>query len=214
MDGGPAQAAARLSAMLETSRLRLLCHAATAAVRTSAFPADEPIDAEARQKLASPPFRLSRAERCWTSPALRALQTAQALQLDAVVEPMLRDCDYGRWAGRSFDEVQSEEPDAIAAWLRDPACAPHGGESILALIERAAAWLDRESGTPGRILAVTHAAFIRAAIVHAIDAPPHSFWRIDIAPLSLIRLSGARGRWTLASIARAEATDSHDDAQS
>ena len=126
---------------------------------------------------------------------------------------MLRDCDYGRWAGRSFDEVQSEEPDAIAAWLRDPSCAPHGGESILALIERAAAWLDRESERPGRILAVTHAAFIRAAIVHAIDAPPHSFWRIDIAPLSLIRLSGARRRWTLASIARAEASDSHDDAQ-
>jgi broad specificity phosphatase PhoE len=191
--------------------LRLLCHAATAAVRTSAFPADEPIDSQARQKLASLPFRLSHADRCWTSPALRARQTAQGLQLDAAVEPMLRDCDYGRWAGRAFDDVQAKEPDAIAEWLRDPTSAPHGGESIVALIERVAAWLDRESETPGRILAITHASIIRAAIVHAIDAPAHSFWRIDIAPLSLTRLSGAHSRWTLAAIARAEESkDRHD----
>jgi broad specificity phosphatase PhoE len=198
--------------MPETTRLRLVCHAATAAVRTSAFPADEPIDAKARQKLASPTFRLGRADRCWTSPALRARQTADGLALDAAVEPMLRDCDYGRWAGRSFDEVRAEEPDAIAEWLRDPACAPHGGESILALTERVAAWLDRQSGTPGWILAITHASTIRAAIVHAIDAPPRSFWRIDIAPLSLTRLNGAHGRWSLASIGRAEGNDSRDDA--
>jgi broad specificity phosphatase PhoE len=214
LDGGPAQAEGWLSAMPETTRLRLVCHAATAAVRTSAFPADEPIDAKARQKLAPPPFRLGRADRCWTSPALRARQTADGLALDAAVEPMLRDCDYGRWAGRSFDEVRAEEPDAIAEWLRDPACAPHGGESILTLIERAAAWLDRESRTPGRILAITHASFIRAAVVHAIEAPPRSFWRIDIAPLSLVRLSAGHGRWSLASIARAEAGDRDDDAES
>ena len=197
---------------MPATHLRLLCHAATAAVRTSAFPADEPIDSQARQKLASLPFRLSHVDRCWTSPALRARQTAQGLQLDAAVEPMLRDCDYGRWAGRGFDDVQAKEPDAIAEWLRDPTSAPHGGESILALIERAAAWLDRESGTPGRVLAITHASIIRAAIVHAIGARPHSFWRIDIAPLSLTRLSGAHGRWTLASIARAEESKDRDDA--
>jgi broad specificity phosphatase PhoE len=214
MDSGPAQAEARLSAMAAATRLRLLCHSATAAVRASAFPADEPIDAQARQRLASPSFRLSRADLCWTSPALRARQTAEGLQLDASVEPMLRDCDYGRWAGRSFDEVQAAEPDAIAEWLRDPACAPHGGESILALIERAAVWLERQSGTLGRVLGVTHAAFIRAAIVHAIGAPPHSFWRIDIAPLSLVRLSGAHGRWTLGSIGRAEGSDNPEDAAS
>jgi broad specificity phosphatase PhoE len=197
---------------MPATHLRLLCHAATAAVRTSAFPADEPIDSQARQKLASLPFRLSHVDRCWTSPALRARQTAQGLQLDATVEPMLRDCDYGRWAGRAFDDVQVKEPDAIAEWLGNPASAPHGGESIHALIERVVAWLDKESGTPGRVLAVTHASIIRAAIVHAIGAPPHSFWRIDIAPLSLTRLSGAHDRWTLASIARAQENKADDDA--
>jgi broad specificity phosphatase PhoE len=37
-------------------------------------------------------------------------------------------------------------------------------------------------------IVVTDPAIIRAAIVHAIEATPQSFWRIDIAPLSITRL--------------------------
>jgi len=123
--------------------------------------------------------RLRHADRCWSSPALRAIQTAEALQLDAIVEPMLRECDYGRWSGRSFDEVRAQEPEALAEWLRDPEAAPHGGESIVGLIGRVAAWLETQNGMRGKTVAVTHASVIRAAIVHAIEASPRSFWRID-----------------------------------
>ena len=93
----------------------------------------------------------------------------------------------------------------MAEWLRDPGAAPHGGESVLALIERVATWLDAQKATPGKIVAVTHASVIRAAIVHAIEAGPRSFWRIDVAPLSLTRLSANNGRWTLASLGAMDA---------
>jgi broad specificity phosphatase PhoE len=191
-----------------TTRIKLLCHASTAAVRASAFPGDEPIDSQGRQKLAALPHRLGHANRYWTSPALRARQTAEVLGLEATVEPLLRDCDYARWTGRSLDELQAEEPAAVAQWLSDPAAAPHGGESILGLIERVAAWLDSQSAAQGQIVAITHASVIRAAIVHAIEAPPRSFWRIDVAPLSLTVLSGADGRWNLASTGRMLARES------
>ncbi|MEJ1974842.1 MAG: histidine phosphatase family protein [Acetobacteraceae bacterium] len=183
-----------------TTRLELLCHAATSAVRTAAFPADEPLDPQGRQTLAALPRLLRAVDRCWTSPALRARQTAEALQLEAAVEPMLRDCDYGRWTGRTFAAVAAEEPEAVATWLRDPAATLHGGESLLHLMERVAAWLDAQTGMAGRTVAVTHASVIRAAVIHAIGAPPQSFWRIDVAPLSVARLSGGGGLWTLASI--------------
>jgi broad specificity phosphatase PhoE len=183
-----------------TTRLTLLCHASTSAVRAAAFPADEPLDGPGLQKLAAFPPHLRRADRCWTSPALRASQTAEALHLGASVEPMLRDCDYGRWIGRSFDDVLAHEPDAVAEWMRDPASIPHGGESLLGLMGRVAQWLDAQNRMPGRVVAVTHAAVIRAAIVHAIGAAPHAFWRIDVAPLSLATLSGNNGRWTLVSL--------------
>ncbi len=71
---------------------------------------------------------------------------------------------------------------------------------MLALMKRVATWLDAQTATPGVIVAVTHASVIRAAILHAIEAGPRSFWRIDVAPLSLTRLNGEASRWTLASI--------------
>jgi broad specificity phosphatase PhoE len=190
---------AKLIGRSSTTRLRLLCHASTSAVRTSAFPADEPIDSQKRHVLAVTRRRVLHADRCLTSPALRTRQTAEALQLDATIEPTLRDCDYGRWAGLSFDKLQAEQPAALADWMCDPATAPDGGESILSLIERVGAWLEAQSWTPGKTVAITHASVIRAAVVHAIGAPPQSFWRIDIAPLSITSLSGTKGRWNLVS---------------
>jgi broad specificity phosphatase PhoE len=183
-----------------TARLQLLCHAPTAATRKSGFPADEPLEPKARERLAQLPHRLNNADVRLTSPALRAVQTAIALGIEATVVPLLRECDYGRWTGRSFDEVQAEEPAAIAEWLTNPAASPHGGESILALMERVAGWLKTRQPEDAKTIAVTHASVIRAAIVLAIEAEPRSFWRIDIAPLSLARLHGAMGRWTLASV--------------
>ncbi len=128
------------------------------------------------------------------------MQTAEGLRLKAGVDPLLRDCDYGRWRGLSLDEVQAHEPDAVSEWLRDPGAAPHGGESVLALIVRVAGWLDAQRDTGGNIMAVTHAAVIRAALVHALEAGPRSYGRIDVAPLSLARLSAVNGRWVLASL--------------
>ncbi len=81
---------------------------------------------------------------------------------------------------------------------------------MLAVMTRVSAWLDALQATSGGIVAVTHASVIRAAIVHAIEAEPRSFWRIDVAPLSITRLNGNNGRWTLVSIGamNAEPTES------
>jgi broad specificity phosphatase PhoE len=194
-----------------TTRLKLLCHASTSAVRTSTFPADEPLDDHGRQKLAAFPDSLRHNDRCFTSPALRARQTAEALGLAAMVDLALRDCDYGQWTGRTFEEVQAQEPQAMADWIGNPDATPHGGESIAALITRVSSWLDAQSATPGSVVAVTHASVMRAAIVCALKAPPRSFWHIDIAPLSLVRLSGHGGRWTLASISSGKSGASGED---
>jgi broad specificity phosphatase PhoE len=66
------------------------------------------------------------------------------------------------------------------------------------MIQRVCGWLAGCTAGDGRILAVTHAAIIRAAVVAALGAPPVAFWRIDVAPLTFKRLNGQTGRWTLA----------------
>lgn len=177
-----------------TTRLVLICHAATSATRRAAFPTDEPID--------TPPEPLTdRVDLAVCGPATRCRQTAAALGLDATVEERLRECDYGSWAGRTLDELASADPVAVHQWLTDPTAAPHGGESTVELLGRVAGWLDDIPVDHRRIVAVTHPSVVKAAIVHAIHATPQSFWRIDVPPLCRTVLSGRPSAWTMRTLA-------------
>jgi broad specificity phosphatase PhoE len=183
-----------------TARLILVCHASTAAVRAPAFPADEPLDARGRERAKALANTLPRIERCFASPEQRTMQTTEALGLNAIALPILRDCDYGTWRGCAYDDVVAREPDAVAKWLHDPSAAPHGGETLQSLMQRVGEWLGGENVTHRQTIVVTHASVIRAVIVQAIEAELPSFWRIDIAPLSVTRLTGDGSRWNLAAI--------------
>jgi broad specificity phosphatase PhoE len=183
-----------------TARLDLLAHGASEATRAARFPDDEPLEASAAQALLGLSGRLRSHARVLTAPARAARETATALGLDAQVEIALRDCHYGRWRGLASKDVAEREPGAFAAWLGDPMAAPHGGESVAAFIERVGAWLGQALAREGATLAVTHASVVRAAIVNALGAGPSAFARIDVAPLSLARLSGHAGRWNLVAL--------------
>ena len=158
---------------------------------------DEPLDARALEEARALRSRLDRADVAWTGPAARARQTAEALGLAATVAPELDECDFGAWRGRTLAELDSEDPVAVAAWIEDPAAAPHGGESLLAVLDRVRGWLDVHAGDGSRVVAVTHAGVIRAALVCALDAPVQAFWRFDVAPLSRTVLHAHDGRWTV-----------------
>ena len=186
-------------------RLTLFSHGSTAALRRAAFPGDEPLDARGMAAAEARAGTLGAADRILVSPALRARQTAAALRLPATVDEALRDADYGRWTGATLTEIATREPAAVSAWLRDPTTAPHGGEPLAALLARAGAWLAARAREDGRLIAITHAAFMRAAIVQAIGAPAAAFWRIDIAPLTLVSLHGGAAGWRLRAIVEAGA---------
>lgn len=182
------------------SQLTLISHASTRAVRSAAFPLDESIDQAGSREAAQLAKTFRPFAAAWSSPLKRAIETAEALNLVVKLEPSLTDIDLGRWAGRRLDEVEVEEPKEVARWLSDPIFAPHGGESIMQLIERVSAWLVSASANRGRNAAVTHPAVIRAAIVSALGAGANSFWRIDVAPLTVVELSSNGERWALRSI--------------
>jgi len=168
-------------------------------MRRAAFPGDEPLDERGAGQSADAAARLHDFDSAWTSPALRARQTAIALRLPAQDDNALRDCDFGRWTGLRLANLQAQEPEAVASWIADPSAAPHGGESVLDVLRRVGGWLEARRDMHGRGIAVTHPAVIRAAIIHVLDASPRSFWRIDIEPLSITDLRRNGGRWTLRS---------------
>jgi broad specificity phosphatase PhoE len=174
-------------------RLTLIAAAQASGVAAGTFPQDE-----AAEAIAVPP-RVDRFNRLLAAPERRARETAASFGLVALPEPELADCDFGSWRGRSLEQIVATDPAGAAAWIGDPDAAPHGGESLSALIARVSAWLDRFERRD-HTLAVTHPAVIRAAITHVLLAPPAGFWRIDIEPLSLTDLRREAGRWTLRSV--------------
>jgi broad specificity phosphatase PhoE len=199
------------------ARLTLVAHASTAATTRAVFAGDEGLEPRGAAAAAAA-TRLRRVTRTVCSPARAAVETAAALGLAATVDARLADWDLGEWRGRALDEVAG-----VAEWVADPDAAPHGGESLTALLARVRDWLDAVDLTAapdgsagareragavggagsaggdavGHAVAVTHAAVVRAAVVVTLGAPAAGFWRIDVAPLTATVLRGGPGRWTV-----------------
>lgn len=182
------------------TRLRLLAHASTAAVAEARFPLDEPLSARGLRELGDPAAAPAGSEprepadHMLAAPEARARATAHALGMDYAVEGALREIDYAAWAGRTMERIDEKD---LAAWLTDPAAAPHGGESVQQLLRRVGTWLDSVAGRGDRVAAVTHQSVMRAAVVHALGAPADAFWRIEVRPLGAVRMTARGGRWTV-----------------
>jgi broad specificity phosphatase PhoE len=179
-----------------TPRLTLLCHAATPALRVAGFPLDEALDERGAASARALAGRFGKLGKVLASPALRARQTVEAMGLEAQAQEALRECDYGRWGGLGLEAVAGKEPEALGQWMRDPDAAPHGGESVSALIRRVGGWLDGLD-VEGHWLAITHASVVRAAIVHVLGGQAGSFWRVEAGPLSHAELRPSPRGWSL-----------------
>lgn len=181
--------------MSEVVRLTLVSHAMTDAMSAGRFPTDEPLNSVGHRQVDAS-IELGAVDAAYCGPEKRTRQTAELLGLQAEVDTRLADLDCGRWRG---DVLGGVEPADLAVWLTDPTRAPHGGEAVVDLIERVRDWLDSVTPRHGRLVAVTHPAVVRAATLIVLDAPPKSFWRIDIAPVSRTVMHFRGHAWTLRS---------------
>lgn len=191
------------------TRLLLVRHGTTAATRRALFPSStgsaprehcEPLDRAGRAEASRLCPALPAPDRCWSSHALRALQTAQLLGHEPERCAELAEGDFGGWAGRSLDEVHAAQPDALARWLADPALAPHGGETLDAVRARARCVLARAAALSGTTLAISHGGWIKAAVLEVLELPASAIWRIDVAPCSVTELRSHASRWQLAQL--------------
>lgn len=181
--------------MSEIVRLTLVSHAMTDAMSAGRFPTDEPLNPVGHRQ-ADASIELGAADAAYCAPEKRTRQTAELLGLHAEVDNRLADLDCGRWRG---DVLGGVRPAELAIWLTDPTRAPHGGETVVALVDRVRSWMNSLTDRRGRFVAVTHPAVIRAAILVALDAPAKSFWRIDIAPVSRTVMHFRGHAWALRS---------------
>jgi len=185
----------------------LIRHATTDATRRSAFPATSgaaaaggcaPLDDGGRAAAAALGPHLPAADRVWASFARRAVDTAAAW--GATVQPSadLAECDFGRWAGRTPDEVHAADPAGLAAWYADPGTAPHGGEGLAAVRGRARRVLARAADLGGTTVAVTHGGLVKAALLEVLGLPDAAVWRLDAGPASVTELRASGPGWRVA----------------
>ncbi|QKV91705.1 histidine phosphatase family protein [Streptomyces sp. NA02950] len=184
-----------------TFRLTLIAAARSSSRLGERFDDERPLDVEGRiavERAAPALLPLAAAELRYCSPSPRSRETGDALGFTPLVQLALRDCDMGRWRGRTLADVMAREPATVDAWLADPRSAPHGGESLLDFITRVGGWLDtRPAEEHTKMLAVADPGVIRAAMMYAIKAPPHCYWNVDVQPLSTLSLTGHPGQWRL-----------------
>jgi broad specificity phosphatase PhoE len=111
----------------------------------------------------------------WTSPLLRARQTAaivgQLVGLEPTVLPGLVESDRGAWEGQPIAGIARHSARLYAAFVSaDPDFAFPGGESLREQVKRTRRALDVIAGAPLPGLAVAHAGTIRAALL-AVGRP-------------------------------------------
>lgn len=144
---------------------------------------------------------VDRDARVVTSDLLRAEQTAaviaQVLGVDLERDPAVRERSFGRWEGRTKDEIAADDPDVWRRWSRgDDVVGEVGGESSAVFARRveealASLWDRTEDGAT--TIVVTHGGTIWHGTHRVLRASPGTFGGVDNASLTALVRSG-RGR--------------------
>ena len=102
----------------------------------------------------------------WASPlnrcALPAREIAKRLGGELKIDERLAEIDFGRWDGRTWNEIERDEPALHADWMRDWLTRPPPeGESIPTFEARVAAWAGELDASRHHLL-IAHAGVMRA----------------------------------------------------
>jgi alpha-ribazole phosphatase/probable phosphoglycerate mutase len=146
-------------------------------------PALSPAGREHAQKLAAW-LRPVELDAVHSSPSRRAQETAAPLalerQLKVVLHPGLMDIDFGGWEGRTFEELERDDPNLYRSWMTRPTQTRFpGGESFRELKTRVLATL-REIRLDGSAAAlVAHGGVNRVILADALGVADEHIFRID-----------------------------------
>jgi alpha-ribazole phosphatase len=141
--------------------------------------------------------RLSREkiDTVYSSDLARAMTTARIIASAHNPEvtpcPDIREINYGRLEGLTFEEIDRQYPEIARLWIeRSPDIAYPGGESIAAMDWRVASFLNilLRHSEKETVLVVSHSGFMRNLICRLMGFDPQARWslRLDLASLSII----------------------------
>jgi broad specificity phosphatase PhoE len=130
----------------------------------------------------------------WSSDLSRALTTArivgERIGLEPQIDARLREGDRGDWEGRLFVDIERDDPDGYAAWMRAGADFRFpGGESLKEHSDRVwAALSDIRASGPLPALVVCHRGSIRTVLCRFDPRGLDSFHEHDVPNTGVVAL--------------------------
>jgi len=128
----------------------------------------------------------------YCSPLQRARQTVSLLNEhitlgEPFVDDDLREIDFGRWDGLTFDEIARQDSELVKRWaVWSPDFTFPDGEKtgdFLTRVGRAAERLAESASE--KILVVAHGGVVRAMLCYLLRLPPEHYLLFDIKPARL-----------------------------
>jgi len=169
------------------SRLILLRHGRTGLSGRYVGATDVPLSDEGRNQILGlrSGFGAMGINTLLASPMLRCTQSADLLGLGLPVQldPDLREIDFGRWEGKTFAEIEAQDPELVRVWARgaDDFCFP-GGEATAEFVRRVDVVKNRLLALEAEtVLLVTHGGVIRSLICSLLGLSPDKYLLFQVA---------------------------------
>ncbi len=137
----------------------------------------------------------------YTSPHLRATQTAQVIaqdrKLNLIEAHALREIEHGEWVGKTFAEIR-DLPGYEPYYSEPHRSMGSTGESLEEVRKRGVAFIEklRQENSKGRYALVSHADWIKCVLLHYMKMPLTQLaqFRIDNASISYLHFDGKHER--------------------
>jgi len=125
------------------------------------------------------------------SPLTRTNETLQHLELEGIEEERIREVNFGKFAGLTYDELIKIYPDESKSWFEDPHTyeVPEG-ESLNMVYDRIDNFLEYAIEKGEDIVLVTHEGIIKLICSWVFDDPAFFFkFKADNGSISIVTVN-------------------------
>lgn len=138
--------------------------------------------------------------RCYSSPLIRAVETAElvtGLSRDQIMcDDLLLEMDYGPYEGLSLEHPPKEIIEFFSDFAHNP--APEGMEQLSDVVKRLGVFLERMEYDPSEsILISTHAIAMKGALEYLTPGSDGSYWNKYIGNCSVYAFDKVDGKFTV-----------------
>lgn len=129
-------------------------------------------------------------EKVYCSPLTRTIETMEVLGLSGMIEPGIREIDFGIFTGKTYSQIQEACPKETDDWVQNPyTYAIPEGESLAQVNRRLIEFLDKIVKQGEDTLLITHDSIIKLALCWVLDNKEYFYkFKVDNGSLNIITI--------------------------